>query len=229
MTPEARRERFVASMVPGDPLTQQKLAAFDKINLDTCKGLDLGEFSREALREMIEKAKAAGDARAASWALIQEIEGRSATGTRRTGGYQVTEDDFNAMIRLLETRDPEVVRDLQGVMASSWNQRSLLINGRAVEPQAMYAALGLVACDLGASCGAESQPLLNACAHRGECGTRSLQDHTFFYVASPSQAQQIDVYRNEILAMLNRGSFTGFTTRPTGTSTATFVFSGRRR
>lgn len=231
LTADARRERFMAMLVPGDPLASEKLAAFDKINFDACKGLEsLGEFSRAALLELLDKAKAAGNPLAASWALVLEIEGRnSAPGARRTGGYQVTDEDFIAMTRLMETRDPEVVRDLQGLMASSWDQRSLLINGRAVEPRAMHAALGLVACDLGGSCGPDSREVLQACAHRSECGVRTLQDHTFFYVASPSQAQQIEVYRNEILGMLNRGSLSGFTVRQSGPSGATFVFGGRRR
>lgn len=225
-----RREKFLATLLPADPKAQEKLAAFDRLNTDRCKGLEeLGDFSQETLNGLLAAAEAAGDPRAAAALLAQKIEGRYHAVQPRPLGYEVSDEEFTSILRALESRDPEVVQHVQGVLSSSWNQAALLLNGQPIEPRAMHAALGLVACDLGANCGPDSRELLAHCAYRGECFVSNLQDYTFFYVASPAQAQQIDSYRQELLRMLNRGSLGGLTVQRGTASSSTFVFGGPRR
>lgn len=225
-----RREKFVATLLPADPTAQEKLAAFDRLNTNPCKGLEeLGEFSQEILNGLLSAAASAGDPRAAAALLAQKIEGRYNAVQPRPPGYEVSDDEFASILRVLQSRDPEAVQHLQGVLSSSWDQAALLLNGRPVEPRAMHAALGLLACDLGANCGADSGELLAHCAYRGECSVSNLQDYTFFYVASPAQAQQIDSYRQELLRMLRQGSLGGLTVQRGAANSSSFVFGGRRR
>lgn len=225
-----RREKFLATLMPADPTAQEKLAAFDRLNTDPCKGLEeLGEFSQQTLNDLLSAAASAGDPRAAAALLAQKIEGRYNAAQPRPPGYEVSDDEFASILSVLESRDPEAVQHLQNVLSSSWEQAALLLNGRPVEPRAMHAALGLVACDLGANCGAESRELLAHCAYRGECSVSNLQDYTFFYVASPAQAQQIDSYRRDLLRMLSQGSLAGLTVQRGVANSSTFVFGGPRR
>lgn len=227
---EQRREKFVATLLPADPVAQEKLAAFDRLNTDPCKGLEaLGDFSQETLDRLLAAAEAAGDPRAAAALLAQKIEGRYHAVQPRPPGYEVSDEEFTSILRALESRDPDAVQHVQGVLSSSWDQAALLLNGRPIEPRAMHAALGLVACDLGANCGADSRELLAHCAYRGECSVSNLQDYTFFYVAAPSHAQQIDTYRQELLRMLNQGNLGGLTVQRGTANSSTFVFGGPRR
>lgn len=230
-----RREKFVAALLPADPAAKDKLAAFDRLNTDSCAGLEnLGQFSPETMRQLLIEAKDAGSARAAAWMLAQEIEARYHAAQRnpdtpRPQGQVVSDADFAAAVRLLETRDPEVVRDLQGVLSSTIDRGTLLINGQPIEPRAMHSAISLVACDLGAVCDASSRELLSHCAYRGECGTANLQDYTFFYLASPAQAQRIDQYRRDLLGMFQRGDFSGLTVARGVPNSSVYVFGGRRK
>ena len=57
-------------------------------------------------------------------------------------------------------------------------------------------ALTLVACDLGASCGPDSQRLAMQCAMQGYCAANNLYDYTYFYESAPYQAQLMEQYRD---------------------------------
>jgi hypothetical protein len=230
--------KFEATLLPTQRNASERLAAFDKINDDPCAGLagELGEFSQERLDRLLEQAKAAGDPRASSWLLAREVEGRyhAAQRSRATDpnvprGYVLSDPEFAEVTGLLRTRDPEVLRDMQGILSSTIHNATILLDGEPVDPRAMNAALTLVACDLGARCGPESPDVLFNCAHRGECGAATVYDHTFFYGASPAQAQMIDGYRNSLLNMFRTGDFSSLGIArgtPNGSST---VYGGRRR
>ncbi len=187
------RESYVAS-IRGQPNFEQRLAAYDKVNANPCEGLSLGEFSKEEFERLLNAAAAAGDVRAQAWQLNQQVFEAS---NGRPGGQVITDEQVQAIRRMLASRDPGVVGDLQGLLASSVVDGTWRIGGidERLDERALYASLTLVACDLGGACGLDSRQLLNECSMNGYCGATNLYDHTYFYESSPNQAQLMDRYR----------------------------------
>jgi len=79
-------------------------------------------------------------------------------------------------------------------------------DGDPIDPRAMFAALGLVACDLGRRCGADAPELLNACTNNGQCAARNISDYTYYYQVSPSEAQRIEGYRQAVVDAIRTGA-----------------------
>jgi hypothetical protein len=224
------RDRFAAGLAQGVAGASQRLDAYDRLHADPCQGLDLGSFDPAELARLVAAAADAGDPRARAWQLAERIErSRFGNPANDATGYDVSAADFEQMRQLMSVADPEVVLDLQGVLASSMQHGSMRLNGEPVDQGSLYSALSLLACDLGASCGADAQTLLTNCAYRGRCATGSLYEYLYYYEASPASAQQIDNYRRAWLAMLNAGDLSGLTLSsvdaPPGFS---MTFGGRR-
>lgn len=199
------RQRFANGLVQGGGNSAQRLEAYDKLNVDLCAGLDLGTFSEETLQRMVADAANAGDPRAQAWQLAERIERTRFAGSNDAMGYDISDQEFEQMRRLMATRDPEVILDLQGVLSSCLQHGSVRFNGEPVDQENFFAALTLLACDAGADCGPESQTILMNCAYRGRCLAGTVSDYMYFYQTSPAGAQQIDTYLRAWQAMLNAG------------------------
>ncbi len=204
------RDKFIASL-SGDPNGEQRIAAYEKTKADPCEGLALGEFSKEKLAQMVAAAATAGDPRAQAWLLGEQIERAYFDAQPRPQGYAVSDEQMESIRRLLATGDPGVLTDFQGILSSSLMDGNLRMgpNNERVDLSAMAAALTLVACDLGASCGADSQRLLMHCALQGYCAAGNLYDYTYFYESSPHQAQLLEQYRQALLQMASNRDFSG--------------------
>jgi hypothetical protein len=224
------QEKFIASL-KGDPHGEQRMIAYEKTKADPCEGLALGEFSKERLAQMIAAAATAGDPRAQSWQLSREIEGSWYDAQPRPQGYVVSDEQMESIRRLLASGDPGVISDLQGILSSTLQDGNLRMgpNNDRVDGNAMAAALTLVACDLGAQCGPDSQRLLMQCALQGYCAANNLYDYTYFYESSPFQAQLMEQYRQAILQMASNHDFSGLLLvhEPT-TPGMTYIRGGRR-
>ncbi len=223
-------EKFIA-ILKGDPNGQQRVAAYEKTKMDPCEGLALGEFSKERLAQMIEAAATAGNARAQSWQLSRQIEGSYFDAQPHPQGYAVSDEQMESIRWLLASGDPGVFDDLQGILSSTLLDGNLRMgpNNVRVDGNAMSAALTLVACDLGAQCGPDSQRLLMQCAMQGYCAANNLYDYTYFYESSPHQAQLMEQYRQALLQMANDRDFSGLrlSHEPT-TPGMSYIRGGRR-
>jgi hypothetical protein len=224
------REKFIASL-QGDPNGEQRIAAYEKTKVDPCEGLALGEFSKEKVAQMVAAAAAAGDPRAQAWQLARQIEGTYFDAQPRPQGYAVSDEQMESIRRLLASGDPGVLVDLQGILSSTLVDGNLRMgpNNERVDSNAMAAALTLVACDLGAQCGADSQRLLMQCAMQGYCGANNLYDYTYFYESSPFQAQLMEQYRQTMLQMARNRDFSGLQlVREPTTPGMSYARGGRR-
>ncbi len=181
--------------IRGQPNFEQRLAAYDKTSTDPCEGLSLGEFSKQEFERLLNAAAAAGDVRAQAWQLRQQVF--EASSGRPGGGQIITDDQVEAMRRMLASGDPGVVRELQGILSSTVSDGSWRIGGidERLDERALFASLGLVACDQGLPCGSDSRQLLQECSINGYCAATNVYDHMFFYESSPNQAQLMDRYR----------------------------------
>jgi hypothetical protein len=227
-----RKKNFMASILPTDSNAQRRIDSYEKLSADPCAGLVMGKFNEQTLDQMLTVAAKAGDPRAQARQLAQDIEGvyhaqqRSGATPR---GYDLSEEDFNRARSLLASGDPNVMQDLQGILSSTLTNATVMLNGEPVEPHAMNAAFALSACVAGARCGPDSPQLLANCAQRGQCDARTLYEYTYYYVASPSQAQLIDRYYNNLVSMTRANDFYGLTfSRNAGSPGFSMVFGGRR-
>jgi hypothetical protein len=206
------RERFLAT-IEGQPDQAQRLAAWEKGNFDSCEGIPAEDFSEERLAALIAAAAAAGDARARAWEIARAVD--AAFNNQKPGerprGNVITDEQAETIRRTLASRDPGVVREYQGLLASTVEDgtwRLPGIEGR-LDERALYGALTLVACDLGDDCGPDSRQLLSSCAQNGYCGAANLYDHLYFYESSPNSAQLMERYRQALLQAINSGDLSG--------------------
>lgn len=224
------RDKFIAGL-KGDKNSEQRIAAYEKTKVDPCEGLALGEFSGERLAQMLDVAASAGDPRAQAWRLAQSIEREFFDTQARPSGYAVSDQQMESIRRLLAFGDSGVLVDLQGILSSTLRDANLRMgpDNERVDSSAMASALTLVACDLGASCGADSQRLLMQCAMQGYCAASNLYDHTYFYDSPPYQAQLMEQYRRALLQMVNDRDFSGLRlVREPTTPGMSSIRSGRR-
>ncbi len=180
---------------------------------------------------MLDVAASAGDPRAQAWRLAQSIEREFFDTQARPSGYAVSDQQMESIRRLLAFGDSGVLVDLQGILSSTLRDANLRMgpDNERVDSSAMASALTLVACDLGASCGADSQRLLMQCAMQGYCAASNLYDHTYFYDSPPYQAQLMEQYRRALLQMVNDRDFSGLRlVREPTTPGMSSIRSGRR-
>jgi hypothetical protein len=207
------RQRFVAALAR-DANAAKRIDAFDRMHRDPCQGLDLGGFDAKELMRMVGAAADAGDARARAWQMAERIEGEyyaKQRVDRSSSGYRVTAADFDEARRLLASGEPGVIEDLQGVLSSSLERGIVQLDGQPVDQAAMNSALTLLACAAGANCGPDAPSLLRDCTYRGRCAAGTVSEYMFYYESSPAQAQLIDRYYRELLAMMNARDFSGLT------------------
>src|SRR6476469_6456280 len=204
----------------GQPDFAQRLAAWDKANVDPCEGVAPEEYSDERLDALIAAAAQAGDARAQAWQLARAVDAAFNSRSDPRKANVITDEQVETIRRTLASRDPGVVREYQGLLASTVSDgtwRLPGIEGR-VDERALYGALTLVACDLGENCGADSRELLASCAQNGYCGATNLYDFLYFYESSPNAAQLMERYRQALVQAINSGDLSGLriAREPTG-------------
>ncbi len=234
---EARRNNFLASLPPKDPNLERRKAAFEQMNAEHCGDLAQIPYDEAAVKQLLDASAAAGDPRARAWLLAQEITqtmeaDRQKEPGQRHAGYPVTEAQFATMRDLLASQDPTVIGEFRNIMASTLSGAALRIgpNQEAIDSQAMYHAIGLVACDFGAPCGANTNELLSACALSARCDTGNLYDYTYYYGVPPYAAQLVERYRDYLTQMISSGNMSNLNmvTVPQSQNVSVFI-SGRRR
>ena len=144
--------------------------------------------------------------------------------------YVLSDEKWAQVRGLLANGDADVLAELRPLLASTLKDGSLSIDtdGQPIENRALWLALGLVACDMGQNCGANSPQLLASCAYSNQCASGSVQDHTFYYESSPYNAQLVESYRIAIAEMIRSGNFSNFNLiRGTGKNGSTYIFGGR--
>jgi hypothetical protein len=199
-----QRRQFLATIPQGDPNFAQRVAAFDSVDdAARCVRFQGVKISQQEIDDLYRGAAQLGDARAQAKLLAAEIQRAIHLQPRDDGGGppRITTDDVARIVRILETRDPEAILSVGGLLAQSPLKEQLRIgpNGEIPEPSALLGAFNLVACDLGLDCGAQHRDLAQACAFAAYCGAGHFEEHYQTFVASPFVYQQAQRYRSLIL------------------------------
>lgn len=104
--------------------------------------------------------------------------------------------------QMLGHSDPYVVQNLAQFIGMTQGAR-MVVDGVRLDPSAMNAVLlawDLVACDMGATCGSDSDRLLTYCAFDGFCGFESYED--LVRSAFAADVERIEDFRAKIHAAL---------------------------
>ncbi len=246
-TREIKREKFVQGLNGKEEQKTARIAAYDALNVDACGELRSIEYSKDDITRLAKAAAEAGDARARAWRLNADILKASyddfnarnnvqpdATGKmpQRMDGMTMSDEQWAASRELLAKGDPSVMLELRDILSSTLFDASLRVgpDREPIENRAFHSAWTLAACDMGNNCGPSNQQLLSECAYRNRCGSTSLQDQTYFFDASPHDAQLVERYRQIILDAIRTGDFTSFNlVRGPQDRSNTFIFGGRRQ
>jgi hypothetical protein len=195
-----QRRQFLASLPAGDPSAPQRIAAYDTVDdAARCVRFQGAKISQRDIDEHYRAAASLGDARAQAKLLTADLQSRLAAQPRDESGApsRLAPEDLARIVNLLETRDPEAILSVGGLLAQSPLKELLRVgpNGEIPEPSAFIGAWNLVACDLGFDCGAQHRDLAQACAFASYCGAGHFEEHYQTFIASPFVYQQAQRYR----------------------------------
>jgi hypothetical protein len=204
------RARFVAALGDKAPNRAQRIAAFDRINVDPCAGFESIESTDGDIRAMLERAAASGDAKAKATLLMKDLESSA-----RPAGMlpTVTDAQLDTFRQVIASGDPRAIVDV--VAMFSFFQGNLSVRTGPDEAPldylAMHSAATLAACDLGYPCGPDSRFLSEACALSGQCDAASYRDYLFYYMLPPGTSQLADDYHVHLLRAINDADWSYFT------------------
>ena len=205
--PEARA-RFAASLAPRDPGREKRLAAFDRINVDPCAGIEGIEATDREIRALFEQA-AATDPKAKAALLVRDLEADS-----RDGRMPSVSDAQRETIRqVMASGDPRALVDIVSVFGLQLADLTMRTgpDEAPLDYSALHGAATLAACELGYPCGPDSRFLLEACALSGHCDAANYRDYWFYYYSSPSTSQLTSEYHLHLMRVIRSGDWSYFT------------------
>jgi hypothetical protein len=196
-----QKRQFLASLPAGDPQNEKRIAAYEAVDTTArCLGFQNARMSPKDIDALYRAAAQQGDARAQARIITAELSKNigKVTDTGQPTRGQI--DDFNVLIGLLESRDPEAVLYVGQFLAQNAVAQNLRVgpNGEMPEPSAFLGAFSLVACDIGQDCSSVHRDLLQACAYGGYCNAQSFEALYQDFLASPWAYSQAIRYRGLI-------------------------------
>ncbi len=198
---EKRRRQFLATIPATDPDAAKRIAAYDASD-DTqrCVGFQGARIAQKQVDDLYREASEGGDARAQARMLVAELNKNLTTSKGGEPGKPVGNDDFQRIIRLLETRDAEAMVLVAQFLAQHQLIGELRIGttGEVPEPASLVGAFSLVACDFQPTCSAFDREALQACAYAGYCIAGSYEELYANFLASPWSYSQAMRYRSVI-------------------------------
>ena len=215
---EQERAKFVATISEKDPARVARIAAYDQLMSNPCAGIE-AEATEGRLRELLERSAAAGDPKARArlvekdlWAQLAAKEERVA-GTPMTRGPEISDAQLEALKQAAQSNDLQAFQIAGRVFGTTLANLTLRAGPEEarVDPRLFTDAWNMVACDLGANCGADSSRLQVACAHEGTCGAQDFREYLFFAAHSPQQSQRVNDYYTHLLAAARNGDWSYFT------------------
>lgn len=208
-TSERLRDDFMKTLAPNDPRRDKRLAAFEAVTSARCEGIDVS-LTQAELRSMLAKAVDAGSAEARA---VQIGDPVSQEQRARMDQATLTDAQIQILQQLAASKDPGAVLEVGRILSNSYHDLTARDggDGAALEPLALHNAWTLVACEYGYPCGADNTMLQRECAYRGYCDASSVQDHLYYYAASPHDSQLMSHYQAILRTAIETGDWSGFT------------------
>jgi hypothetical protein len=197
-----QKSQFLASLPAGDPNNEKRIAAYEAVdNTARCLGFQGSKISARDIDALYRAAAQQGDPRAQARIITAELSknlGKSQSDNSPATPAQM--EDFNRLIGLLESRDPEALLYVGQFLAQNAVAQNLRVgtNGEVPEPSAFLGAFSLVACDVGQDCTSLHRDLQQACAFGGYCNASGFEQLYQDFLASPWAYTNALRYRNLI-------------------------------
>ena len=205
-----QKRQFLASLPTGDPLNEKRLAAYEAVdNTARCLGFQGSKISPRDVEALYRAAAQQGDARAQARIITAELSknlGKSNTTTiDNAAPTRAQIDDFNILIGLLESKEPDAMLYVGQFLAQNAVAQNLRVgpNGEVPEPSAFLGAFSLVACDVGQDCNSLHRDLQQACAYGGYCNAHNFEQLYQDFLASPWAYTNALRYRSLIHTAIN--------------------------
>jgi len=204
-----QRNAFLATLTPSDPINRKRIAAYDAMdNTQRCLRFQGTKISSREIEDLMNDAAQQGDPRAQARLLIADLSSKTSGKTdsaTATPSRSVNEDDMSALIRLLETRDPETTMQVGNFLATGQMATQLRIgpNGETPEPSAILGAFSLVACQQGPDCISMTKDPQAACAYGAYCDATSYEQLFQNFLASPWVYSNATRYSSIIMTAIN--------------------------
>jgi len=185
-----QKRQFLSGLPAGDPLNDKRVAAYEAVdNTARCLGFQGSKISPRDIEALYRAAAQQGDARAQARIVTAELSknlGKSNT-VDNTAPTRAEMNDFNLLIGLLESRDPDAMLYVGQFLAQNAVAQNLRVgnNGEIPEPSAFLGAFSLVACDVGQDCTSLHRDLQQACAYGGYCNAQNFEELYQNFLASP--------------------------------------------
>ena len=196
-----QKRQFLSGLPAGDPLNEKRIAAYEAVdNTARCIGFQGSKVSPKDIEALYRAAAQQGDARAQARIVTAELGKNLGKASDVGQPTQAQMDDFNLLIGLLESRDPEAMMYVGQFLAQNAVAQNLRVgpNGEIPEPSAFLGGFSLVACDVGQDCTSLHRDLLQACAYGGYCNAQSFEELYQNFLASPWAYAQALRYRGLI-------------------------------
>lgn len=204
----AKRDEFLASLAPGDPNRERRIAAYEQVAFNKCAGFEGVSISHADLNRMLSESAAGGDPKARAHTLELDLWAARRSDRRTT----LSDEQFNDLKQIAGTKDPEAILIAGRLMSNSWHEYAvrLVPDGPNVDPRAFHNAFLVLACDYGAPCDGNNARILQACAFQGHCDAGNLRDYLFFYGVSPHDSELIGQYRTLLREAIETGDWGRF-------------------
>jgi hypothetical protein len=198
-----QKKQFLSGLPTGDPQNEKRIAAYEAVdNTARCLGFQGSKISAKDIEALYRAAAQQGDPRAQARIITAELSknlGKSHS-DNNAAPTPAQMDDFNRLIVLLESRDPEAMLYVGQFLAQNAVAQNLRVgpNGEVPEPSAFLGAFSLVACDVGQDCSSLHRDLQQACAYGGYCNASGFEQLYQDFLASPWAYTNALRYRNLI-------------------------------
>jgi hypothetical protein len=197
-----QKRQFLASLPNGDPNNERRIAAYEAVdNTARCLGFQGSKMSPKDVDSLYRAAAQQGDPRAQARIITAELSKNIGKVQDSSGApTQGQMNDFNVLIGLLESREPEAVLMVGQFLAQNAVAQNLRVgqNGEIPEPSAFLGGFSLVACDIGMDCTSVHRELMQACAYGNYCSSRSFEELYQNFLASPWAYSQAIRYQQLI-------------------------------
>jgi hypothetical protein len=214
MRADDSKEMFAASLSPKVPNRDKRIAAYEKSFRNPCGDFGGIETTENAVREMLARAAAAGDAKAQTRLLGLELDD-----TRRGADGEVdwskptsmTDEQIERFKRIVASGDPRALVDVTSLIMFNSNVHLRGPDEAPIDNQLLYYGATLAACELGYPCGPDSPYLTGGCAFQGRCDSTDYRDYLLFYELAPGNAQLAMQYQTQLLRVIRDGDWSYFT------------------
>jgi hypothetical protein len=200
------REDLIASIPPGDPQRDKRLAAFDEMDVKRCSGFDNVSITQANLDKLLADSVAAGDPKARALQIERELWGSRPQG-QRMDQVNISDAQVEQLRQILATKDPGAMVAAGRILSNSWHDFSIRVDNQIIEPRAFYNAWQALACDYGYPCGQDNTRVLTECALQGHCQAQSLQDYLYYYSGSPHDSQLAMQYQQILRSAVETGDW----------------------